>query len=553
MTPRLLNVRDIHLKREPMRRGAAVVAIVVAMLLMGMIMIGMVMNGARDQELTVQRMNTLRSFYAAEGAVNMGIREYLLNTDEDGDGGIGSISNDADSSNDPMLGLARAFVEADSSVAGQFSLSAAGTAADSRRAISTSLTSSNTNFGFGFPFTYQQLGVINKQIATKVAIPMDVTLLSMTTYLNGPQTKETRFGFYNDSAGEPNALLAQSHKAPVGGNSAHFHWFTLPLPSTTISPGDYWLALSFENTSMEYTYDTTGGQTRYNNNDAVTNGYSSTWGSSTASSTRRVNIYTTAATETTGVLNMTALHYDNANPNAGGVFRDLTNPTAISLGNDMSSNAVKYSAINFDATSGTASDCTSAYDITPTTLSQTEFSGSLRVSGDVLVKGTAQSRWIGFAALVNETSGQEGIAAVLRENGTSDQLQVFRLPASGDISGSTALSSSSTFNAVSQDNWYRLIMDITIAGNNLEIAVRIYSHVTANNPNSAVNIEPLSELIYSTTTTALSGLQTTGEVLIVFDTVSASSKGSLTNFRIDSKIGTTSSAVIAAWSEVDPN
>jgi hypothetical protein len=59
------------------RRGAAVVAIVVAMLLMGLIMIGMVMNGARDQDLTVQRMSTLRSFYATEAGINMGIREVM--------------------------------------------------------------------------------------------------------------------------------------------------------------------------------------------------------------------------------------------------------------------------------------------------------------------------------------------------------------------------------------------------------------------------------------------------------------------------------------------
>ena len=40
------------------RRGAAVVAMVITLLLLGLIMIGMVVGGARDQDLTAQRMNT---------------------------------------------------------------------------------------------------------------------------------------------------------------------------------------------------------------------------------------------------------------------------------------------------------------------------------------------------------------------------------------------------------------------------------------------------------------------------------------------------------------
>src|SRR4029450_1289994 len=74
------------------RRGAAVVAMVVAMLVATLGILGMVLAGSRDQALSIPRLETIRAFYAAEAGANMSIREILLNVDSDGDSGVGTVS-----------------------------------------------------------------------------------------------------------------------------------------------------------------------------------------------------------------------------------------------------------------------------------------------------------------------------------------------------------------------------------------------------------------------------------------------------------------------------
>ncbi len=97
------------------RRGVAAVAMVLVLLLVGILVIAMVVRGGRDQLLTVRRLETVRSFYAAEGGMNMAIAELINGSDEDGDGVIGSISDDGNDANDPAIGSARFMVELDSS------------------------------------------------------------------------------------------------------------------------------------------------------------------------------------------------------------------------------------------------------------------------------------------------------------------------------------------------------------------------------------------------------------------------------------------------------
>lgn len=88
-------------------RGAVGVGMVAAMVMLGVFMVAGVVAGVRDQDLTVQRQDAARAWYAAEAAINMALREVALDVDEDGDGGIGSISDDGKSTNDPSLGPAR--------------------------------------------------------------------------------------------------------------------------------------------------------------------------------------------------------------------------------------------------------------------------------------------------------------------------------------------------------------------------------------------------------------------------------------------------------------
>ncbi len=86
------------------RRGVVSVAMIVLLIIVDLIVVGMVMGGVRDLELTVRAMDTLQAFYASEGGMNMAVREWIVNADEDGDGGTGTISNDSDDATDPDIG-----------------------------------------------------------------------------------------------------------------------------------------------------------------------------------------------------------------------------------------------------------------------------------------------------------------------------------------------------------------------------------------------------------------------------------------------------------------
>jgi len=87
----------------------AAISMVVVLMIIDLMIISMVVGGARDHDLTVRRMDTIRAFYAAEAGMNMAIRERMLDppNDEDNDTGgadTGSISDDADDANDPGFG-----------------------------------------------------------------------------------------------------------------------------------------------------------------------------------------------------------------------------------------------------------------------------------------------------------------------------------------------------------------------------------------------------------------------------------------------------------------
>ncbi len=91
------------------RRAMAAISMVVVLMIIDLMIISMVVGGARDHDLTVRRMDTIRAFYAAEAGMNMAIRERMLDppNDEDNDTGgaeEGSISDDGDPANDPGFG-----------------------------------------------------------------------------------------------------------------------------------------------------------------------------------------------------------------------------------------------------------------------------------------------------------------------------------------------------------------------------------------------------------------------------------------------------------------
>ena len=123
------------------RRGMAAVAMVVVLLTINLIIVGLVLTAARDHELTVRRLETVEAAYAAEAGTNMSVREMIGFTDYDGDGTIGSISDDGDSGTDPVLGNARFIVtmSPDDPLEGQTTVTSAGRAGQALRTMTTVL------------------------------------------------------------------------------------------------------------------------------------------------------------------------------------------------------------------------------------------------------------------------------------------------------------------------------------------------------------------------------------------------------------------------------
>jgi hypothetical protein len=123
------------------RRALAAVAMVVVLIIIDLIVVGLVVGLGRDHSLTVHRMQTIEAMYAAEAGMNMSIREMMVDTDEDGDGAVGTISDDGDDGTDPGVGNSLFVVTAaaDTPAVGQTTLTSAGRAGEARRTIDSIL------------------------------------------------------------------------------------------------------------------------------------------------------------------------------------------------------------------------------------------------------------------------------------------------------------------------------------------------------------------------------------------------------------------------------
>jgi hypothetical protein len=115
---------------------------IVLMIINDLIIVSMVVSQARDHDLTVRRIQTIESLYAAEAGMNMSIRELMIPADEDGDSAIGTISDDSNDATDPTLGNARFVVTAaaDTPVVGQTTITSEGRSGETRRRMQGILT-----------------------------------------------------------------------------------------------------------------------------------------------------------------------------------------------------------------------------------------------------------------------------------------------------------------------------------------------------------------------------------------------------------------------------
>lgn len=115
-------------------RGSIGIAMIAALVLVEVVIVVAVLGGGLQHDLTIQRIDTNRAFYAAEAGAAMATREVWLNTDVDGDGAIGSISDDSDPDNNPVVGEATVVVTRTDEV-GEVLLVATGRTVRSRRRV----------------------------------------------------------------------------------------------------------------------------------------------------------------------------------------------------------------------------------------------------------------------------------------------------------------------------------------------------------------------------------------------------------------------------------
>ncbi len=114
---------------------------IVFLIIVDLIIVGFVVGLGRDHNLTLHRMRTLEAEYAAEAGINMSIREMMNDADEDGDGAVGTISDDSNDGNDPTLGNAQFVVTAaaDTPLTGQTTLTSSGRSGEARRQMESIL------------------------------------------------------------------------------------------------------------------------------------------------------------------------------------------------------------------------------------------------------------------------------------------------------------------------------------------------------------------------------------------------------------------------------
>ena len=217
-----------------------------------------------------------------------------------------------------------------------------------------------------------------------------------------------------------------------------------------------------------------------------------------------------------------------------GLVPPLTDFRAVRRTNDISAGAdlggTGNQAINFTGSAGPAADAwITVYDATPATPDEDPIYGTVSLSADVLVQSFSNKKGAGLLALFNEGAGRKGLSLVLFDNGNSDSLVLGAVdPATGVF---TTLSTMSLGGNIVEDMWYRLTMDVAVAGGNVAVTAKVFRHTAPADPNSPIGAQISGTLSFSAALPG--GVDAAGEVGIVASAVSASVNSSVTNFTIN--------------------
>lgn len=141
-----------------------------------------------------------------------------------------------------------------------------------------------TSGTFGYTTLFPNFSVSNSQyVLVKASLPVDATARSICVYLkygSGPSNTKVRCAIYAaNGLGQPSTRLAQTAAFTISGTN----WYTFDLPSTMLTAGDYYLAVSYPSSRYSIAYTLSGGPTLVAAGDATTSaGFPATWTSGTS-------------------------------------------------------------------------------------------------------------------------------------------------------------------------------------------------------------------------------------------------------------------------------
>ncbi len=136
--------------RRSHRRGAIAITLVIALIVLSLLITTTLILGAQDQSLMLLRLQGQRTQFAADSAAAMASKEIFDNVDRDGDGGIGTISNDGNTGTDPTLNGTRLWATASTS-GGSTTITARGQNNEGKRAaqvVASSTTAASSPIAF---------------------------------------------------------------------------------------------------------------------------------------------------------------------------------------------------------------------------------------------------------------------------------------------------------------------------------------------------------------------------------------------------------------------
>ena len=214
-------------------------------------------------------------------------------------------------------------------------------------------------------------------------------------------------------------------------------------------------------------------------------------------------------------------------------FRDVVRPGAFTAGED--SGGTGHTSLNIAGTAGAGGRTwMTMVDQDPTTPAADVVFASGTVCADILIQRFNNTKGAGVVALykpddpINQVDPKKrgGLALILYNAGNSDRLTLATV--AGDANGGlTPLMSVPLGSAIAENNWYRVVMTVSVNGT-LAVQGQAYKHATGADPNSGI-IAIGPPLTFGPTAFP-DGIDDEGEEGIIGSAINAVVNSSVTNF-----------------------